>query len=522
MKRLLAAAVLLLPALAGCSGGSAPAAPKPVVAADLTPADRAAVREGGTLRWAVDEVPAALDVYAADAPPDTALIAHALLPSLYRLDERGRPVADPDYLAGAEQHGSTVVYRLNPKAVWSDGTPLTAADFTAQWTALRAANPGYGAIESVGPGAGPHQVKVVFRQPYQDWQGLFSPLYPAGGLPLSAGPFALRTLDAKGGRAVLVRSPHWWGDAPKVDELDFLATTDRLAALQQNQVDVAALEGTVDHPPVAASADAVDSAVRLVHRAESLTGVTLHRAAAPAFTQLTLNGARGPLADAGVRRAVAALVDRAKLADAALTPLGLPAAPLGNHLLMADQAGYQDDSAALADTAKQLRLDLSLIYPDGSAAARRTVDALVAQLAPRGVAVTAHAVPAAGFVPDHLAVGDWDLALFSWPATAFPAVDERPLYAKPRPGPDGRPVPGLNYGGTGTDEIDQLFDRAAAEPDQARRTALLLQADQRIWQEGHSVPLYQRPELVAVRAPVAGAGAYGFGWPRYQDLGFLR
>ncbi|PYC72104.1 hypothetical protein C7C46_26055 [Streptomyces tateyamensis] len=526
MKRLLAA-VLLASALSACSDGPAPSQPSSRAASDLTRVDRAALREGGTLRWAVDQVPAALDVYAADATADTALLAHAVLPSLYRLDEHARPVADPDFLAGAEAADRTVTYRLNPKARWSDGTPLSAADFTAQWRALCAVQPGYGAIESVAQGADPQQVKVVFRQAYPQWQELFSPLYPAAGAPglltgLSAGPLAVKSLDSKAGRASLVRNPHWWGDAPKVDGIDFLTTPDRLDALEHGQLDVAALEGTVDHPPLAKSADALDSSVQTLKRAEALPGITLHRAAAPAFTQLTLNGARGPLADAAVRRAVAAAVDRGKLAAAALTPLGLPAAPLGNHLLMADQDGYRDNSAALAGTARELHLDLSLVYPDDSATARRTAEALTAQLAGRGVTVKAQAVPAAGFVHDHLAVGDWDLALFSWPATAFPAVDERPLYAKPRPEADGKPVAGLNYAGSGTDEIDQLFDRAAAEADPARRTALLQQADSRLWELGHSVPLFQRPDLVAVRTGVEGAGAYGFGWPRYQDLGFER
>ncbi|MCC9310253.1 ABC transporter family substrate-binding protein [Kitasatospora sp. RB6PN24] len=520
MKRLLAA-LLVLGTLTGCSGSSGPAAPAPT-AADLTRADRSAVRDGGTLRWAVDAVPGDLNVYSADAPPDTALIAHAVLPSLYRLDEHARPVADPDYLAGAEVTGRTVTYRLNPKAVWSDGTPLGAADFTVQWNALRAGQPGYGAIESITPGADPHQVKVVFRRPYAQWRALFSPLYPAGGQGRTAGPFTLATLDAKGGRATVLRNPRWWGERPKVDRIDFLATPDRLAALQAQQVDVAALEGTVDHPPTARSADALDSATQALRRAEALPGITLHRAAAPSFTQLTLNGTRGPLTDLAVRRALAALVDRGKLARAALGPLGLAAVPLGNHLLMADQAGYRDNGTVLGSSVKALHLDLDLVYPDDSAAARRTADALTAQLAPHGVALHARALPVAGFVHDHLAAGDWDLALVSWPATAFPAVDERPLYAKPSPGPDGRPLPGLNYAGIGTDEIDGLFDKAAAEPDQARQTALLQEADARIWEIGHSVPLYQRPELVAVRTGVAGAGAYGFGWPRYQDLGFLR
>jgi peptide/nickel transport system substrate-binding protein len=521
MKRLLTAA-LLFGTLAACSGPASPAVPVPT-AADLTRADRAAVRDGGRLRWAVDEVPADLNVFRADASPATALIAHAVLPSLYRLDAHARPVADPDYLAGAEASGRTVDYRLNPKAVWSDGTPVSAADFTAQWTALRETHPAYGAIESITPGADPHQVRVVFRQPYADWKALFSPLYPAKGQALTAGPFTVASMDAKAGRAVLPRDPHWWGEPAKVDELDFLAVPDRLAALQAQQVDVAALEGTVDHPPAAKSGDAVDSAVRTLRQAEALPGITLHRAAAPSFTQLTLNGARGPLTDPAVRRSLAALVDRGRLAKAALGPLGVAPVPLGNHLLMADQDGYQDDSTVLGGpSGKPLHLDLDLIYPDDSAIARRTADALTAELAARGVTLRARALPVAGFVSDHLAAGDWDLALFSWPATAFPAVDERPLYAKPRPGPDGSPVAGLNYAGTGSDEIDGLFERAAAEPDRARQNALLLQADQRIWELGHSVPLYQRPELVAVRTGVAGAGAYGFGWPHYQDLGFLR
>lgn len=511
LRRALAAAVVL-GALAGCSSPPPPP-PRPLplpAASDLTPGARSAVREGGTLRWAVDAVPDSLDVYRPGATADTALIAHALLPSLFRPDDRGRPSADPDFLDGAEAADRTVTYRLNPRAVWSDGKPLTAADFTAQWTALRGTHPGYAAISAIAPGADPHQVKVTFKQPYADWRALFSPLYPAAGPFVTAGPLALRSLDAKGGKASLVRNPRWWGDAVKVDGVDFLATPNRLDALDQGTVDVAALQSTVD---------ASDQALR---RAEALPGLSLHRAAAPAFTQLTLNGARGPLAEPAVRRAVAAAVDRRTVAEAALAPLGLPTAPLGNHLLMADQDGYQDDSGSIAPTARNLHLDLTLLLPAGSAIARRAADALAAQLAPAGITVQQRAVPADGFVRDHLAGGDWDLALFSWPATAFPATDARPLYAKPRPGPDGALVAGANYGGSGTEEIDQLFDRAAVEPDPAAQSELLRQLDTRIWQLGHSVPLYQRPDLVAVRAGVAGVGAFGFAWPRWQDLGFLR
>ncbi|MET8541164.1 ABC transporter family substrate-binding protein [Kitasatospora sp. NPDC004799] len=591
-----AAALLLAAGLGGCSGHPGPArtpAPAPVPAeptattGDVGPVDRTAVRDGGTLRWAVDGVPATLNVYQGAATADSALLAHALYPSLFRPDEHGRPVPDPDYLAGAEstppgQWPQVVTYRLNPRAVWSDGTPISAADLDAQRTALSGSDPahrsaraaGYDAIDSVAQGADPHEVRVTFRRPYAEWRSLFGPLYPAAetaapaafeqpltgaGRP-SAGPYALSRYDAEGGTVTVERSPLWWGDRPKADRIDFLAVPpdQRLDALDQDRLDVAPLTAAVDRaapaaapaasptasasasaaPPPAAVAEAAASALR---RAESLPGVTVHRAAAASLTQLTLNTARGPLTDPLVRRALIRAVDRQRVADAALTPLGLPAAPLGNHLLAGDQDGYRDNSEAAGsgDPARLLdgagwmrpagggarskggtRLALTLLVPAGSATAERTADALTAGLADSGIEVRQVPATAESFVGEHLAAGDYDLALLSWPVGPGPAVEQRPAYAKPRPDPDGVPEPGGNFGRGGTEEIDRLFDRAAAEPDPAARLDLLQEADGRIWQFGHSVPLYQRPELVGVRTGLVGAGAYGFGWPRFQDVGW--
>ncbi|MET9617605.1 ABC transporter family substrate-binding protein [Kitasatospora indigofera] len=607
-----AAALLLAGLLTGCSDDPAPAA---APAWDVSLADRAQVREGGTLRWAVDAVPTTLNVYQPAATPDSELIARAVLPSLFRFDEHARPTADPDYLLSAEstpagQSPQVVTYRLNPKAVWSDGTRISVADFTAQRSALAGANPayqaarpaGYDAIDSITQGADATEVKVTFKRPYGQWRALFGPLYPAsatgspeafnqplaGEFHTSGGPFLLADYDRTAGRAALVRNPKWWGDAPKAERIDFLATpaAARLDALDQGKLDIATLTDAVDRaggpepaaaqaaattvtsasasavpsspaaasasasasPPSAAAAPPDSAGVALavasaqaLKRAESLPGLSLHRAAAPALTELTLNSSRAPLTDPAVRRALARAVDRRKIADAALTPLGLPATPLGNHLLAVGQDGYQDNSAVAGDApAAQLldeagwktggsgtrskdgkELSLTLLLPEGSATARRTAEALTADLAGAGIAVQAKAVPVASFVSGPLASGDFDLALFSWPATASPATDERAVYAKPQPGPDGAPRLGSNYARTGTAEIDLLFDRAAAELDPAAERSLLQQADARIWELGHSVPLYQRPDLVAVRNGVAGAGAYGFARPRYQDLGFL-
>ncbi|MFJ9769953.1 ABC transporter family substrate-binding protein [Kitasatospora sp. NPDC101157] len=606
VRQLTAAAVALLLAagLGGCSDDPDPARgpePAPAPAAptagtgDVRPVDRDDVQDGGTLRWALDGVPATLNVYQRAANADSKLLAHALYPSLFRPDERGRLVPDPDYLVDAEstppgQQPQVVTYRLNPHAVWSDGTPLSAADLAAQRAALSGLDPayqstkaaGYDAVDTIAQGADPHEVKVTFRRPYGEWRALFGPLYPAaetGGATafnraltgtghLSAGPYSLTRYDAEGGRVTLERNPIWWGDLPKTDRIDFVATPPerRLDALDQDRLDVAELTGVVDRavppaPTASASAGGASPAAQpaaqpaarpaappaaaaelALRRAESLPGITVHRAAAASLTQLTLNAGRSPLTDPEVRRAVGRAVDRRRIAEAALGPLGLPGAPLGSHLLAGDQEGYRDDSGAagpadagqLLDRAGWKRPDggtrtkdgkelaLTLLLPAGSATAQRTADALTADLAESGIAVKPQTVPAESFVQAHLAVGDYDLALFSWPAGVSPAAEQRAAYAKPRPDADGALASDGNYGRSGTEEIDRLFDRAAAELDPAARLDLLQEADVRIWQLGHSVPLYQRPELVAVRTGVAGAGAFGFGWPRFQDLGWTR
>lgn len=124
------------------------------------------------------------------------------------------------------------------------------------------------------------------------------------------------------------------------------------------------------------------------------------------------------------------------------------------------------------------------------------------------------------YFKDHVASGDYDLALYSWPATAYPATDGRPIFAKPEPATDGSLLVEQNYTRVGSDHIDQLFDRAVSELDANASRDLLKQADARIWAAAGSIPLYQRPQLVAVDKKLANVGAFGFAAPRYEDIGF--
>ncbi|MGI5260012.1 ABC transporter family substrate-binding protein [Streptomyces angustmyceticus] len=765
---LVAVGVLLpLPALAGCTDE----ARETSVASsqDIARAPRGELKEGGTLRWAVDGMPGTFNAFQSDADATTTRIAGAVLPSMFTVDESGRPQRNADYLDAADISArdpkQVVTYKINPKARWSSGAAITAADFIAQWNALRggnnafwtARNAGYDRIGKVEQGAGSHEVKVTFARPYADWRSLFTPLYPRSvmgsadafndgareQLRVGAGPFLVQKRDAKEGRVVLVRNPKWWGDRAKLKKIVMVSLpgSKRAAALADGSIDVAAVDQVAAKrvasarraasgaPHTSAEGNAGPQADGKAARSGAkaaaaentvLRGYTIRKALEPAYTQLALNGSSGPLADDRVRRAVARAIDRQALADTVLKPLDLPSRPLGSHLLMAEQYGYQDHSDALGDqdtaaaTAlladagwesdgsdrqqagekagapapdadrdedgddpsddryddgpdgaddgdaddrnparsghgappargagarpaaaeaplsftgavgsevqqaallrqsasfykqaaarekdaadgdtgsaaydryKQYRkraaqslgaaerietgqapdlpgsgghpglrtaaerpadaaaaplpaghkgvkvaavkkdgrpLTLRFVVPDGGGSVQlRTVGRQIATMLGRiGIQTSIQRVSDAGYFQDHIASGDYDLALYSWPGTAYPATDARPIYAKPQPAPDGSLTVEQNYTRVGTDRIDQLFDQAASELDEGAARTLVAQADARIWAAAGSIPLYQRPELVATKKTLANVGAFGFATPRFQDIGY--
>ena len=385
---LLAAGVLALP---GCA--SEDEAGKPLAGPEIAPAGRDLVADGGTLRWAVDDVPETLNTFQSDADAVTNRVAQAVLPSMYRLDRSGRPQRNADYLESAKvvqtEPKQVVLYKLAQQAVWSDGREIGAADFAAQWRALSgkdtaywtARNAGYDRIQKIERGASDLEVKVTFARPYADWQSLFSPLYPKDvmGTPdsfndgarrtlkVTAGPFALKAVDHKNNQVSLVRNPRWWGQPARLAEIDLQAVPldKRPAALADGKIDLAEIDpsavqridpaGGAKGSAALPGPEARRAAARaLPADAEGLSGFEVRKSLEPVYTQLALNGAEGPLADERVRRAVARAIDRKALAETVLKPLGLPAVPAGSHLALSGQAAYADNSGALGgqDTAE--------------------------------------------------------------------------------------------------------------------------------------------------------------------------
>lgn len=168
----------------------------------------------------------------------------------------------------------------------------------------------------------------------------------------------------------------------------------------------------------------------------------------------------------------------------------------------------------LAKNGKALTLRFVLPSGPGSDTLNTVATRISAMLDRLGIVTTITKVSDESYFKDHIAAGDFDLALYSWPSSAFPATDARPIYAKPLPGADGSVNVEQNYTRVGTDQVDQLFEQAATTLDEDEAKSLIRQADSRIWAAAGSIPLYQRPQLVGARKDLVNAGAFGF-----QDTG---
>ena len=107
--------------------------------------------------------------------------------------------------------------------------------------------------------------------------------------------------------------------------------------------------------------------------------------------------------------------------------------------------------------------------------------------------------------------------MFSWLGGVFPISGSKSIYAKPT----GDSIQ-QNYARVGSNELDALFDRATAEFDEQKSLELGNQIDTMIWNEVHSLTLYQRPEIVAAKANLANYGALGFAKAHYEDIGFTK
>jgi len=143
-------------------------------------------------------------------------------------------------------------------------------------------------------------------------------------------------------------------------------------------------------------------------------------------------------------------------------------------------------------------------------------------LAQIGVRLIISVVPSPDFFSKYITPGQFDFTVFSWFGTAFPMSSARSLYAMPTRNAEGQLDIQQNYARTGTPEIDKLFDDTSQELDRDKAHEMANRLDGMIWEEVHSLTLYQRPEIIVTKSKLANFGAFGFADWIYEDIGWIK
>jgi peptide/nickel transport system substrate-binding protein len=541
----------LVLALSGCAAVDI-TAPEGVSAvgsaSDINPQDPATLRDGGNLRLSMSQFPPNFNPLHIDGNlAENAAMLKATMPRAFIIGPDGSATVDTDYFTSVELTGTNpqvVIYTINPKATWSDGTPLSWHDIASQIHATSGADGGFaiastnGAerVASVTRGVNDRQAVVRFAKPYAEWRGMFagnSMLLPHSMTAdpdtfnkaqlrrpgPSAGPFMLSTLDRTSQRITLTRNPHWWGKPPKLDTITYLVLDEsaRMPALQNHTIDATGV-ATLDQLTIA-------------RRTE---GIAIRRAPTPAWNHFTFNGAPGAiLSDKALRLAVMRGIDRTTIAKVTQRGLTADPVPLNNHIYVAGQEGYQDNSKVVAYDPERAKRELDALgwklhgkfrEKDGqplvirhlfydASSTRQFAQVAQHNLAQIGVKLQLDSKAGGGFFTDYVNVGDFDIAQFSWVGDAFPLAGLNQISAS---------YGEANFGKIGSPEIDAKSEETLQALDPALARARANEVDALLWAEGFSLPLIQTTGNVAVRSSLANFGAPGLADLDYTAIGFMK
>ena len=556
------AAPLLLSAfaLAACgSGGSDDPATEgsgqeAVAAAssqDVNAQDRATLQQGGELKLAVSDFGTNWNPLQIDGNnAELTKIRESILPdrAYFTFDAKGVYTPNPAYLTSAEvtSQSPTVVHLvLNPEAVWGDGSPVDVDDWTATWkacdgkdTAFRCASTdGYDKITKIESGADKFDVTVTFSQAYPDWASpLAGPLkaesvedaktFNDGWSSLDndwlSGPFKVEKEDKTQKTVSVVPNDKWWGDKPLLDRVTWrtISSDGWANAFVNGELD--AFEIGADPNAFALASGAADTTIR--------------KAAGPNWRHITFNSEAGVLKDEKVRQALVKGLDRAEIGRSDLAGIDWPVEQLNNGIILSNQQGYQDmgETTGIDFDVEGAKADLEglgwvagadgIRAKDGkklevkfsqlSGVAVSENEALQTQslLKEIGVKVDIVDVPIAKFQDGSvLSNHEFEIIAFSWIGTPYPFQGISQIYGT---GSES------NYSQLSDPKIDENAKKLDSTTDLQARITLANETAKIIWENVMTLPLYQRPELTAVKTKLANYGAFGLSSVKWENVGY--
>jgi peptide/nickel transport system substrate-binding protein len=466
------------------------------------------------------------NVRAPSSTIDRTIVMSNVWPSVWRLGPDGRYTLNTDLVVSADMTSldpQTVVYRINPRAVWSDGVPIDAEDFVYAWQVSRPGavdidgspivigQTGPDPIANVSGSDDGKTVTIVYKTHYRLWQAQFAVLMPAHiakrvgwnhgfdrfdpNVVISGAPFKIAGYNP-GKELTLVPNDHYWAPPPKVASVvfRFVDAANALSAIRNGEVDVA---------------DLFEPGSDTTAQIQATTGFKTVVAPGPSQEYVGFNLRNELLALPEVRQAFALALDRPLIVERVLGHEAT-VGDVNSHLFPNGSPSYRDTSGGRYDRAdvngaRRLLEGAGFVAgPDGiyardgkrlsfrlrtssDTASRSLEEQLVqAQAKAAGIELRIDDAPLNTLLPQ-LRNGDYDVDVLQYPKNNFGSVNSF------RTG---------NIWNLSDPRVDQLVAQSMSELDDAAWQGEVDQLDALLWEDMPFVPLYQVPRVLAVRDTV--------------------
>jgi len=537
------AAVGLLAAACGSSSKSSSNSPSGGTV-NTTP-----VPQGGTLTIGAEQEPDCLDFISscAGASWGSWPVQIQTLPMVFRTV----PIADQpansgnvETVPGAVLTGEPkletspvqkITYNIKPEAVWSDGVPITCADFQyvvdQQQNGTDLYDPsGYPDIQSVT--CPNDKTAVITYKPgktYANWKTLFAGNYgllPShilkgkdrdalmkDGYSWSGGPWIAKW--NKGDNITLTQSPKYWGTKPKLDKVVFKFITDTSAefqAVKSGQVDVIYPQPQID-------------VVNQIS-AGGLTNLnTVYNSHTGSIEALWMNNAKFPFDSVPARQALAYSIDRTALVEKLFGKLGVTEPSnsfneyivkqygnidaFANYKLDLDKVNSLMTGAGFAKGSDGIwakegkRASFTINTTAGNKRRELTEQVLQQQLKAAGFDMKIQNMKAGDLFGDALPKGTYTFAIYAQQLTAI-APANCPLFCSANIPTAANGQSGQNWTRTNVPGLDEPLMTVDNNLDESARESAGKQADDIMAENVVSLPLDPLPNILIWNKKVLG------------------
>lgn len=461
---------------------------------------------------------------------------------LWNLDFDGTYKLNTDFAVSFEHSKKDdkiqVAIKLNPKAVFTDGTPITYKALQSTWNVFKSLDNGYNIVatgiyefvESVEKGEDDYSATVTFSKPYYPLQSLFSViLHPAledvelfnnGFVDAPhpeywAGPFTLanKGWDSTAKTFSVVPNEKWWGTKPLLDKIVFtqMESSASRAAFKNDEIDA-----------IGANTSSIYAEVKNVAGAELRKGTRLYAGG------LDINPRR--VKDAALRKAIFAGTNREALAKIQFQGLPYEETIPGSMIHMPfspyyqdnyptpnnsvseaqkilEAAGYTKNGDFYAKDGKTITLKLTTFGDD--ATTKGQAQTFIQSMKEIGINFELDSRAQSEFSK---VVGnrEYDVSISGFGVTSDPTSAAEYFYSS------------KNWNGVGTPEIDAMVDEMVTILDDAKRAEKCDEIEKKHMSEVCLfIPFLNGPDFKACRPKLANYGAFLFKTIDWSSIGWM-